>query len=430
MGWLRRDGAIWSPLSSELVLGLVSEQVAQIGVEYIQSQGAKLMKDAPMVLSTNKAANVLRLMAGMLEEPDERFDSKPYKVNCLNGVVDVRTKGFREHRDDDRFLKVTGAEYDPDAVSGRWLQALEAIDPVTLDWLRLRFGQAVTGTRPLDDRVLFFKGGGSNGKSVLVDAITMALGSYAAAVPPKILLGSPSDHSTEMMTLQGVRLALLEEMPEHHLPGAMLKRLVGPREITARRIAKDNVTFPVIFTLFVTTNYPLRIADTDDGTWRRVTMVPFPYKYAKEPMGALERRKDPKLKRWSERTPDPAVLAWLVNASYDWYHDQPRFEQLPESVEAATNETRSENDLLSVFAEERLVLDQGVLTPKAEVFNAYLRWANEQNQKPLSNVAFVPRFKETDMGRHVSEHRTASAKYWVGVRLRERSPYIVEGMES
>jgi putative DNA primase/helicase len=367
-----------------------------------------------------KASDVLALMAGKMAERDEVFDAKPWKLNCPNGVVDLRTGLLRPHRPSDRFRKVTGVAYDPDARSARWAKAWEAVDPDTAPWLRLRLGQAVTGTRPRDDRVLFLRGGGSNGKSVVVDAVSLALGDYALTVPPRVLIGAPSDHSTEMMTLQGVRLALLEEMPEHHLAGAMLKRLAGPREITARRIARDNVTFPVMFSLFVTTNYPLRVADTDHGTWRRITMVPFPFRYVAEPIEG-ERRRDHALKRWSESVADAGVLAWLVKAAVDCYRDMPGFETLPQSVELATNATRSENDVLGQFAEERLILDQGAVTAKSELFAAYQWWARDQGQKPLSAVTFTARFRETDLGQHVGESRSGGVRFWTGVRLRERS---------
>lgn len=218
---------------------------------------------------------------------------------------------------------------------------------------------------------------------------------------------------------------MLEEMPEHHLAGAMLKRLAGPREITARQIAKDNITFPVTYSLVVTTNYPLRIADTDHGTWRRVAMVPFPYRYVSEPVDG-ERLRDRALKRWSESVADPAVLAWLVAASVDCFRDMGAFETLPESVEAATNETRSANDTLSQFAEDRLVLEQEATVAKSEVFAAYQGWARAQGLKDMAAITFTQRFKETEMGQHVTETRTPGVRYWKGVRLRERSVFVPE----
>lgn len=417
MGWLVRRDAVWAPLSDQAMLERVSAEVAREGSVVVARMGAQGAVKSTMVFSKKKAADVMALLAGALEEPDQVFDTKDWKLNCPNGVVDLRTGKLREHRVGDRFLRVTGTVFDPEARSNRWEKAWEAVDPDTAPWLRLRLGQAITGTRPRDDRVLFLKGGGSNGKSVMVDAVSLALGDYALTVPPRVLLGSPSDHSTEMMTLQGVRLALLEEMPEHHLAGAMLKRLAGPREITARRIARDNVTFPVMFSLFVTTNYPLRIADTDYGTWRRVTMVPFPFRYVAQPIDG-ERKRDNALKRWSESTADPGVLAWLVAAAVECYADMSGFETLPESVETATNETRSDNDTLGQFAEECLVLEQGALTSKNALFNAYRSWARDNlGGREMSQVTFKPRFLETELGKHVKETRSAGVRYWSGVRV-------------
>lgn len=428
LGWLQQAGAVWSPLSDQVMLDRVSKLVAKLGGDIVLKAGLEKMSKFAVVGSRKKAADIMALLAGQLEESDLVFDAKPFMLNCPNGVVNLKTLKFRAHKPSDRFLKVTGAPYLPGVISASWAQAWDAVDPETAPWLRLRLGQALTGERPADDRVLFLRGDGSNGKSVIMDAVSLVAGSYGLAAPPRVLLSSPSDHSTELMTLKSVRMALLEELPDQHLAGAQLKRLSGPREITARLIGQNNVTFPAQFSLIVTTNYPLRTPDTDYGTWRRFAIVPFFYKYVDEPVVQAEgeRKRDGALKRWSERVADPGVLAWLVQAAYDAEQDKAAFSTLPLPVAMATDEARRENDTVSQFCQERLVLEQGARIGKTDLHKAYAEWARGQNLSPASAPTFRARFMGTDFGKHVKEDRAASGRSWVGVRLLQRLPYAME----
>lgn len=425
---LRPDGAVWSPLSDQVMLDRVSKLVAAIGGRIVLEAGLEKVSKFAVVGSKKKASDVLALLAGQLQEFDSVFDAKSFLFNCPNGVVNLRTKKFRKHKPSDRFLKVAGCDYIPGAVSREWLQAWSAVDEETAPWLRLRLGQALTGERPADDRVLFLRGEGANGKSVIMDAVSLSIGGYGLAAPPRVLLSSPSDHSTELMTLKGVRMAFLEELPDQHLSGAQLKRLSGPREITARLIGENNVSFPAAFSLFVTTNYPLRTPDTDYGTWRRFAIVPFFFKYVDEPVAELqgERKRDGALKRWSERVADPGVLAWLIDAAVDAERDKVAFTTLPRPVQIATDEAERENDTISQFCAERLVLEQGATLGKTEMHRAYAEWARGQGLSPASGPTFRARFKSTEFGKHVDESRSSTARSWLGVRLAQRLPYVSE----
>ena len=63
----------------------------------------------------------------------------------------------------------------------------------------------------------------------LGDGIMKATGlDYAVMVPDRALLARPSDHPTELMTIRGARLAIMEELPElGHLNVKRLKTVCG-----------------------------------------------------------------------------------------------------------------------------------------------------------------------------------------------------------
>jgi putative DNA primase/helicase len=121
------------------------------------------------------------------------------------------------------------------------------------------------------------QGSGENGKTTFAGAVAAALGDYYTLVPDRVILGNPSDHPTELMTLRGARFALIEETPEaRRLSVNRLKKVVGTPQITARLIRQDSVTFDAVHSLFLSTNYRPVIEEVDHGTWRRLAQLRFP----------------------------------------------------------------------------------------------------------------------------------------------------------
>src|SRR5699024_632819 len=83
-------------------------------------------------------------------------------------------------------------------------------------------------------------------------------------------------HPTELMSLHGARIALLDETPEvAQLNVQRLKAVLGSEWITARHVHRDNITWKATHSLFVMTNYVPIVRETDKGTWRRLALVKF-----------------------------------------------------------------------------------------------------------------------------------------------------------
>ena len=69
-------------------------------------------------------------------------------------------------------------------------------------------------------------------------------------VSHRALLGDASAHSTELADFQGLRLAVLEELPEgRQMNVTRLKQTVGTPQIKARHMRCDDVTFDATHTL-------------------------------------------------------------------------------------------------------------------------------------------------------------------------------------
>jgi putative DNA primase/helicase len=281
LGWLHNTGAVWEEASNEALVEAVRLLLKAIVIEEVGAGATpRQLGDLARLLGSGKIRAVAGLVRGILECRADEFDTAKDRLNTPTGIVDLRTGDLLPHGPEFRFTKVTSAKYRPGAHSKDWMAALEAVPADVREYLQIRLGQALIGYPSADDKLLVLQGGGENGKSTLLDAVRAALGSFAGIVPDRVLTASPGDHPTELTMFRGLRLAILEELPEGaRFSIKRLKDSVGSTTMTARKIAKDNITWETTHSLFVTSNYYPRISETDNGTWRRLELLRFPYTF-------------------------------------------------------------------------------------------------------------------------------------------------------
>jgi P4 family phage/plasmid primase-like protien len=427
LGWLRWDGRRWEPVPE--VAAREAVRVALIAAHGVDSKAASAQRErrvedikkehaskseeihkateaadkeyAARLHSISSYFNIGKMKAtqtvaqGVLLEAGSEFDQHAYLLNVGNGVVDLRTGVLSGHKPEWRFTKITEVNYTPGARHTDWDTALTALAPEVMEWMQYRFGQAATGRTPSDDVVPIVQGGGANGKTTIFTGIRKALGDFAVTVPDKALLASPGDHPTEMMTFRGARLALIEETPEaRHLDSKRLKTLAGTEQITARLIAQNNVSWEPTHSLFVTSNFKPRVDESDHGTWRRLALVVFPYRY-----GGNRPNDPPKDATLRPRVRDgldgqhEAVLAWLIEGSKKWAAAGEILPPAPSSVVADTKEWRQGSDLLTRFLDEVAEQDPSRAVLSREFYDVFADWSKDHGYRVWGDQLMWERFK-------------------------------------
>ena len=401
LGWRRFDGRRWAKTADEHITEVAREALlARHATEARAAASASRLRELSGMLSANRIRAVVTLAKGILETEPDAFDRHPDLLNVGNGVIDLPTGELRPHDPGLLLTRVTEVDYDPDAHSADWSTALEALPSEVAHWIQVRFGQAITGHMTSDDALPVLQGGGSNGKSTILAAIRRALGEHAVTVPERVLLANPGDHPTDLTTLRGARLAVIEETPEGgHVSVKRLKDVLGSTEITARQMRQDNVTWHATHSLFLSTNYRPGINETDHGTWRRLLLVCFPYTYVApgRPIDAShQRRGDPGLRERlaaGREGQHRTVLAWLVSGAERWYAEERVMPMVPAVVEGDTARWRGESDMIFGFIRDELVFDASAFVLSSELYAKFGAWLNERGSRPWSEKTFGSRFQ-------------------------------------
>ncbi|GAA3638589.1 phage/plasmid primase, P4 family [Streptomyces chitinivorans] len=402
------------------------------------AQHAKRLKQLAALFWVNRIKTLLQGAREVLHVRYEDFDSHPELLNVRNGVVDMRTGELLPHDPALMLTKICAVEYDPDAEHADWRTALTAVPAEVADWLQVRFGQAATGYPAPDAVVPFLNGGGENGKSTVLDGIIGALGDYATQVPDKALIGSASDHPTELMTLKGARFAYIEELPEgDYLNPQRLKKISGTTEITARYIGQDNVTWRATHCTFVTTNYSVKVDAVDHGTWRRLALVRFPFKFLKPgqvPSADNERAGDPGLKQRMERNSNgqwEAVLAWLVAGARRWFEAGEVMPAAPDVVQADTETWRHGSNKAVEFLETLYEAADGWAVSSAEVFADFSEWAQINGFRRWTADTFWTRAEQHPWftsGKAVRTRNPVFTKRWQMAGAKPERARLVQGI--
>ena len=435
LGWLRWDGRIWRDVSEveplEAVRVWAGEQfdavLAEQRKEPSKNLGGQIM-GWRAILGKSRLTALRDLSRGLLQRDAAEFDGDPDLLTAGNGTVHLPSGRLLPFDPEHCITKICDAEYRPGASHPSWTAALTAVPSDMHEWFRDRVGQATTGYMTPDHMMVIAHGGGSNGKSTVMEIIRKTLAGYGVLVSDRVLMASPDAHPTELMDFKGARYALMEETPEaRHLNVQRLKQTVGTPTIKARRIRMDPVEFIASHSLFINTNYRPTVTETDHGTWRRLSLMPWPYTFRKpgQPLqGPQDRVGDPSL---AYAANDPlvraAALAWMVAGAQAWYARGRMMLPVPERVERETRDWRAETDLILGFADECLRFGQGAFTQTQTMLRAFNDWAGERGHRPWNDRTFASRFGSHDVVRaaKVQQGRFSvggkQQRGWSGVRI-------------
>ncbi len=362
----------------------------------------------------HRKRNVLTLSAAgrrSLGISGEEWDQHPWLLACPNGTIDLQTGKLRPGRQED-YLKTTcpTAWRDLDAKAPAWLQFVTEImdgDQELTGYLQRLLGYSITGLSTEHVFPILYGNRGRNGKGTLLQTLADVLGPLAGPVKSEMLLDqsrtrSSASPDSDIMALRGKRLVWASETDEgRKLNAGKVKWLVGGDILCGREpFGRREVHFKPTHTLLLLTNHKPKADPTDYALWQRVHLIPFALSFVDEPRRENERRRDPQLTE-RLRAESSGILAWLVRGCLDWQRDELK---PPDTVKAATEQYRQDEDLLGHFIGECCLISAAESVKAGQLYKAYQSWCEEMGHKPISGTRFGKEMKERFRwaeGRHV-----------------------------
>ena len=365
--------------------------------------------------------NVVVDMKESVSDPDFRslLDSKPHLIGWKNGVFDLEAKQFRDGRPEDFITMSCKHTYRPPddpayaSIAEQFNDFICKVhaDPVLRKYCLDSLSASLSG-RTLFEHMHTWTGTGSNGKSRMIKLMDDALGDYMRTVPPSLLTSTRPESgkaTPELCSAAGARILIMSEVDgKATINVAVMKELSGGDKIATRDLYKKSTTMTPQFTMFMTCNDLSKVDSNDDGTWRRLKVLPYRSKFVfGTPQAANEFPADTdldgKLKLWA-----PYFLSML----------QHRFPQAvkdmavdPPEVKREVNNYRAASDLDQDFLAKNMVpmTEGGDQVEEADAWallNTYRREGRETNvtlsklQEKLARFG-VPRAIEREPGRKV-----------------------------
>ncbi len=340
-------------------------------------------------------------------------------INCLNGVLDLRTMKLRPYTLLDMSTVQCNASYIPGAQCAEGLAFIyELMDcnPDRIKLLQMALGAAASGAS--DDHVkgmiLLYGPSGNNGKSTLIGAIKIVFREANDANDPGYLTKvglsmirevKAADRSLTpdlyKCTSTGARFVSLSEPNKNErIDPQKFKDISGSSTINVEGKNKDSATGEWCGTMMMDCNEIPIIDDTVSYTSGRFALVPFSVKFADEGSDEAKlakelgdtvcpRRADletlfnsEKFRNW--------FLAWVVEGYQKWVANDRKFHTW-EGQQDDLERCRKRSDKVYAFMCERYERSdskEDKETVKA-LYDEYREWVNDNGYAPMGRANFV-----------------------------------------
>jgi P4 family phage/plasmid primase-like protien len=367
----------------------------------------------------------------------QKLDTNPYLLCFNNGVIDFKEKVFRRGYPEDCISKSTGIDYKElshtrdkkiiDEIHDFMYKLFPPEELRRYMWEHL--ASTLIGTS-MNQTFNMYMGGGSNGKSVLVDLMKLGLGEYKADVPLSIITDKRTKIgglAPEIVDLKGARYAVMQEPQKgDKINEGMMKQLTsGLDPIQARAPYMPHpITFNPQFKLVVCSNTFLEIKSQDHGTWRRIRVVPFLSLFTKNPVEgdpdkpyqfmAVEDINE-KFNEWKE-----VWMAMLVEKAFATNGVVKDCDIVIQS----SNSYRESQDYIAEFIADKTIVDPAGTITKTELTSEFTLWYQGTYGRGGPSIKDVQDYMDKKFGKF-DKH-----KCWKGVKINYEKESVMNENET
>lgn len=413
--WLIYTAGQWEIQQSKSRLYQMGKKTIQSMYEEAKREDLSSGQKQALIKHANSSSSKSRMNAMLdlasmepkIQASANLFNSNIWRLNCLNGTLNLKTRTLQVHQPSDFITKKIATPYIKDAICPEWDKLLKTAmggNQEKIDFLQRIFGYALTGDT-CEQCMFIFHGSGANGKSTIIEAFRDLLGEYAMNMSAESLLQSKAMIRNDIARLNGARFVSAVEIGmDKKLNESLVKQLTGGDQITARFLYREHFEYKPEFKLVIAANHKPEIKGVDNGIWRRIFIIGFGVTISSM---EIDQGLPAKLKQEL-----PGILAWAVQGCYDW---QEQGLNPPDSILSATNNYRAEMDIVAGFIEDICETGADKKIPLGSLYVSYQEWSDNACQDALGKKEFGNLMRQ----KGYSQNKSGGIRYWTGISIKE-----------
>ena len=421
LGWLQYKNAHWEAENSAKLI----EDAIIDTLKARRAAAAKIENSEDILRATNPTAqhmlNAKRLLQRKVTISISEFDISLDELNCLNGVLNLKTGELLPHHYKHRFTYCLPVKYNPDATSELWQTWL--LDTVgdkqdIVDFLQLALGYSLSG-RTQEELMFYIWGPARGGKGVFTETIISLLGKRPLATEVDIELFMAKESNSgranfSLAALKAARFVAASESKENEwLNAKRIKQWTGNNFVTAAHKYGRDFTYSPQFKIWLTSNFPPQMNADDDAAWGRIKIIEFPNSH----LG----HEDKTLKsRMLEPNNLEGILAWMVKGAIEWYKLGGAGLKPPQTIINSTKDARDDVDWVSIWIQEDIILTDNSKNKitSADYYQEYKDWCMLNGVSTKGIRALNRSLKQSGYDVNVPASVNGHTKRcWVGAKL-------------
>ena len=342
---------------------LKATKISGLEREDIQKKAANVQKIASKLMDITFKEKIMKEAKSLFYDPEfeERLDEDYNLIGFNNGIYDLENNIFRDGRPDDFISKTTNNDYIKFKQShphyDKMIKFFEQILPneEVRKYFLLTLATCVSGHNK-EEKLYIATGCGSNGKSLLFNLVSLALGEYYISCQITIITrkrGGSGQASPELLRLKGARCGCFQETDDgERLNVGMMKEITGNDRFVVRGLYADPIEVKPQIKFYLACNQLPGVPSSDGGTWRRLRVTNFGSKFVEKPEKTNEFMIDntlkEKIKDWG-----PLFASYLIHLYVNEYKKLSYLSE-PDAVKVSTESYKMENDHFTEFFINRI----------------------------------------------------------------------------
>ena len=339
---------------------------------------------------------------------NEDFDKDKYLICTQSGTINLNTQEVQPNEKMNMISMSTGCNISHNQPT-RFLQFLNEIfdnKKEIIHYIHKALGYSISDSAR-EQCMFILHGDGNNGKSLLLDIIKSALGSYGITSKPQLLTEQKfgSQNTEEIARLKGKRFVAVEEIKEgDKLDEQLVKSLTsGIGNQVARFLYGNSFEFTFKGKIWMATNYEPVIRGTDKGIWRRIVKIPVTTDFT----GREDKDLHDKLLQEL-----PEILGWLLEG-YKLYMKEGLIQ--PEEIKESIKDYRENMDIVQQWINEYCDCKSDYYERANTLYDNFRAFCQRRDQRTT----------QTAFGRNLTKkfkkYNTGSCIVYIGIRLKKEA---------